>query len=98
MANFVNQHRYTAKVRRTLLGAGVQGIGQYNLNQAVRTRYFNVDDLLLILNEWERRQWVQSFKINKLAKRPTTIWRATVLLRDEWYKITFDKPLPTAAD
>lgn len=96
MPNFANHHRYMVKVRQLLLGAGIEGISQYNLNQAVRTRAFNVEDLMLILNEWEKREWVQQFKMKLWAKRPTTIWRATTKLRDEWNAITFDRPLPTA--
>lgn len=95
MANFANHHRYMSKIRTILLGAGIEGISQYHLNQKVRTKFFDVNDLNLILDEWEKREWVQKFKMNKWAKRPTVIWRATTKLRDEWNSITFDKPLPT---
>lgn len=95
MAKFASKHQFATKIRRLLLGAGIDGITKYHLNQKVRTRFFSVTDLDEILNEWEKRGWVQQFKVHKWTKRPITIWRATTLLADEWNNITFDKPLPT---
>lgn len=95
MANKISRYRYMAKLRHTLLGAGLEGISQFNLNQKVRTRYFGVPDMMEILSEWEDREWVQRFKTRLFAKRPTTIWRATTKLRDEWNNIRVEGELPT---
>ena len=75
-----NHQRYMNKIRSLLLGANREGISQYDLNQATRTKHFNVSAMLQILEEWERKQWVQSFKVRIYGKRPTTMWRATTLL------------------
>lgn len=79
--------RYSLKIRQLLLGAGQKGIGQWELNQKTRTKVFNTSDMLMILKEWEAKKWVDSHQVIVLgSKRPTTIWRATTLLRDDWNK------------
>jgi hypothetical protein len=95
MTNKASKYRYTQKLRHILLGAGLEGISQFHLNQKSRTRIFSVSDMMEVLEEWESREWVQKFKTQLFAKRPTTIWRATTKLRDEWSTIHFDRPLPT---
>lgn len=95
MSKNISRHRYATKLRQLLLGAGLEGISQYHLNQKSRTRAFSVSDMEEVLEDWLAKQWVQKFKVQLYAKRPTTMWRATTKLRDEWNAITFDKPLPT---
>lgn len=78
MAN-LSHERYMMKIRTLLVSAGRVGISQYDLNQATRTHFFKLPDLLQVLNEWEQRQWVQQFKIRK-ASRPSIMWRGTTEL------------------
>lgn len=72
--------RYMQKIRLLLLGAGRKGISQYELNQKTRTKIFGLTDLLQILNEWETKQWVQTFKIRVNGNKKTVFWRATTEL------------------
>ena len=95
MANKVSEWRYRVKIRQLLLGAGLEGISQYHLNQKTRTRHFSVEDMETVLSDWEEKEWVQKFKVQLFAKKPTTMWRATTKLRDEWNNITFDGDVPT---
>ena len=95
MANRVSYFRYKTKLRHILLGAGLEGISQFNLNQKMRTRHFDVSDMNSILAEWEEKEWVQQFKLTMFTKRPTTMWRATTKLRDEWANIKIEGDLPT---
>lgn len=82
-----NHARYVAKIRNLLLGAGREGISQYHLNQATRTKTFDVNSLLQVLIEWEGKKWVQCFKTHIYGKRRTTIWRATQLLVDAYTNV-----------
>lgn len=75
-----NQQRYAEKVRQLLIGAGLEGMSQYELNQKTRTRFFNVAALLQVLNEWERLGWVQAHRVRVYGTRKTTMWRATTKL------------------
>lgn len=76
----LSHDRYMKKIRTLLLAAGRIGVSQYDLNQKTRTKFFALNDLLQVLNEWENRQWVQKFKMRVNGKRPTTMWRATTEL------------------
>lgn len=75
------------KIRTLLLGAGLDGVTQYDLNQATRTRTFNSTSLLQVLEEWEGKKWVQRFKTHIYGKRRTTVWRATKLLQAEFANV-----------
>jgi len=75
--------RYAELVRRLLLAAGTNGIGQRDLHQRSRTPKYNIDDLLMLLHAWQRRNWVDHYKIG--AKH---YWRATQLLHDQWFIVT----------
>lgn len=94
--------RYSIKLRQLLLGAGQRGMSQWELNQRTRTKVFSTNDMLAILVEWENKRWVESFRITVLgAKRPTTIWRASTLLRDEWandFKLINPSPVSSNKD
>lgn len=76
----VNHSRYMNKIRQLLLGAGRRGISQYELNQKTRTKILALDDLIQILNEWEAKQWVQTFQIRVNGTKKTKMWRATTEL------------------
>lgn len=80
----VNHYQYVQKVRHALLAAGEEGITQHNLNQKTRTKIFTSTDLDLVLEEFRTRKWVEEFRVRRLTKHRTIIWRATTLLRDDW--------------
>lgn len=80
MAMTVNHNRYMLKIRQLLLGAGKKGMSQYELNQKTRTKHFKLPDMLQILEEWERKQWVQRFQIRVNGTKKTITWRATTEL------------------
>jgi hypothetical protein len=97
MVKQVDHFQYISKVRRYLLGAGEQGISQSELNQKVRTRIYGADDLLELLEEWEKRSWVQKFRVKRGSRAVAYIWRATTLLRDD-FSVPIEGKLPIAAE
>lgn len=80
-----------------MLASGTQGISQHDLNQATRTKIFQTEHLLDLLDEWERREWVQRFRVKGVSGWPKIMWRATTKLRDEWSSLQIDGELPTQA-
>lgn len=95
MSKQVNYFDYIKKVRRTLLAANIDGLTQHQLNQKVRTKIFGADDLIYLLEEWEKRNWVQKFRVRQNSHHPSILWRATELLRDD-FSVSVDGELPTA--
>lgn len=93
MSKSVNYFDYIKKVRRNLLAANEDGITQHMLNQKVRTKIFGADDLLYLLEEWERRNWVQKFRARINSRHPSILWRATTLLRDD-FSVAIEGNLP----
>lgn len=81
---YANHMQFMEKLRLKLLAAGLTGISQHDINQTTRTKIFNRDDILEVLEEWEHRGWTQRFKVTGFSKHPKIMWRATTLLRDNW--------------
>lgn len=94
---YANHYSYISKVRLILLGSGTQGISQHDLNQKTRTKIFQTEHLLDLLEEWEKRQWVQKFRVRGHTGHAKMTWRATTKLRDDWSSLEIDGELPTQA-
>lgn len=93
---YASDWRYKQKVRLILLGAGMNGIPFYDLNQKSRTKVFTQQDLEELINEWETRDWVQVFNpFDPTTKRRKKVVRATTLLRDEWSNLRIEGELAT---
>lgn len=91
---YANHGNFTKKLRLILLGAGTTGVAQHILNQKTRTKIFQRDQMVEILDEWQIRGWVQKFVVVGLSKHPKVVWRATTKLRDEWSSLQISGELP----
>ena len=81
MTRIYQKQHIKRKLRETLIGAGVEGISQYNLTQKCRTKNHSIEDINEILHQWLTLNYVQKFIVNAShSKRPVTIWRATQLI------------------
>lgn len=77
---------YVARVRRILLSAETKGITYQDLLKRVRTKQHGTQDLRQVLNAWRKRKWVDNFASHTQLHggTPKQVWRATVLLENEW--------------
>jgi hypothetical protein len=90
MSNAQAQIRMKRKLRLMLLAAGLEGLSQTRIKEKCRTYHgkanpngVTVQQINATLDEWRARHLVQLFEDRVgFAKRPTRIWRATTLLRN----------------
>jgi hypothetical protein len=99
MSKHLDYFHFAKKVRRVLLAAGEDGMAQSVLYHKVRTRHWQINELLDLLTGWQSRNWVQSFSAKTYnAKLPSTIWRATVLLQSDFFDASSVDLRPTLED
>lgn len=78
--------RFANSIRRVLLAAGTLGLGQRELQQRTRTPNYTIEDILMLLEAWRKRGWVDKYVTHGQGPAKTT-WRATQRLQDEWHVV-----------
>ena len=78
--------RYADRVRNMLLSADTRGITQRELHQRSRTPNYNLKDLVMLMDAWQKRGWVDKYTDPHHILR--VYYRATQKLIDDWPIIT----------
>lgn len=69
-------------LREMLIKAGSNGVKQSALTFRLRS-LATADDMMVQLEEWRKQNMVQRFRVYPRLGRPSTVWRATVLILED---------------
>ncbi len=87
MPRELNFSRFVSKIRDILLGAGETGIEKNTLSQLVRTKKFSIEDLNLVLEEWNRAGLIDYYQARANNVKKSQIVRATDQLIHKWDQV-----------
>lgn len=82
-ANLMPMHsvEYRERIRNLLLDAGTSGVKQRDITHKL-CHQLDAKEIMEILEKWRSVGAVQKFRLDELAHRPITMWRATKLLAE----------------